>query len=318
MAIECRGLTKQYGSLTALDHLTLSVPAGAIFGFLGPNGAGKTTLVRLLTGLAHPTSGEASVVGLDVRRDTLALRWRMSYLDQHPQFYGWMRGRELLEFVGELYGLQGKELRSRIDEILEQTGLTEAARRKIAGYSGGMRQRLGLAQALINQPEVLFLDEPVSALDPIGRHELLSIIDGLRGRSTVFMSTHILADVERVCDRVAIVDRGRLVVESSVAELQSQYAQPVFLLEPAPGQQDRVDLWQQRLRERSWVADIVQEGALFRVVTTEPETAGRELLPLVTESGVELIRFERSRPSLEEVFLRLVGETQAAGEGLVR
>jgi len=168
-AVSCDGLTKRYGSVLALDRLTLDAPTGSIFGLLGPNGAGKSTLIRLLTGQAAPTAGAAQVLGLDVTSAGMALSKRISVLDQAPRYYGWMRGRELLAFVGELFGLRGAELRSRVDEVLTLTGLTDAASRRISGYSGGMRQRLGLAQALINRPEVLFLDEPASALDPAGR-----------------------------------------------------------------------------------------------------------------------------------------------------
>ena len=219
-----------------------------------------------------------------------------------------MRARELLAFAGELFGLRGAPLRARVDEVLEQTGLQAAAGRRVGGFSGGMRQRLGLAQAMINRPPVLLLDEPVSQLDPAGRHDLLRIIAGLRGQATVLMSTHILADVERVCDRVAIIDRGRLLVEAPVAELERRYTQPVFVLEPEAGQDERVDALLAALREQPWVASVTREGAAVRVTTSEPEVAGRAILPLVVAAGVTLARFERGRASLEDIFLRLVGD----------
>ena len=156
-AIVCQDLVKRYGEVTAIDHLDLSVPRGSVFGFLGPNGAGKSTAIRLLTGLARATEGSAQVAGYNVGRESIALHQRISYLDQKPHFYDWMRGRELLEFVGQLFGMTGIALRTRVDEVLALTGIAKAAHRKVGGYSGGMRQRLGLAQALINQPEVLFL-----------------------------------------------------------------------------------------------------------------------------------------------------------------
>src|SRR5262249_42955627 len=162
-----------YGDVLALDALTLDIPAGAVFGILGPNGAGKTTLLRLLTGLARPTLGEASVAGLSIITQLAAVHRHISFLDQSPQYYSWMSGRELVTFVGELFGLRGAQLRTRVDEALALTGLTDAAHRPVRGYSGGMRQRLGLAQALVNRPDVLFLDEPASSLDPSGRHEIL-------------------------------------------------------------------------------------------------------------------------------------------------
>ncbi|MEI6046577.1 MAG: ABC transporter ATP-binding protein [Chloroflexota bacterium] len=317
-AIHCEGLVKRYRDFAALDGLDLDVPAGSIFGFLGPNGAGKTTTVRLLTGLAQPTAGRAVVSGLAVGQDSLPLRERIGYLDQQPQFYGWMRGREFLEFVGELFGLRGATLKARVEEVLEQTGLTEASKRRISGYSGGMKQRLGLAQALINRPEVLFLDEPASALDPAGRRDILEIIAGLRGRSTVFMSTHILADVERVCDKVAIINRGRLIVEASVDELQARYAQPIFILEPEPGQSAALNALAQVLRTQTWVAAVTLEQGELHLVARDPVTASHALLPLVVQHQLTLVRFERGRPSLEEIFLQLVESSKVEEKEVVR
>ncbi len=212
-AVTTDGLTKRYGDVLALDRLDLDVPTGTVFGLLGPNGAGKTTTIRLLTGLARPTAGRARVAGVEIGGDDLAARQRIGYLDQDPRFYGWMRGRELLELVGRLHGLAGAELRQRVDETLELVGLAEAGRRRIGGYSGGMRQRLGLGQAIVHRPPLLILDEPVSSLDPEGRRDLLALIAGLRGASTVVFSTHVLSDVERICDRIAILDHGRLATE---------------------------------------------------------------------------------------------------------
>jgi ABC-2 type transport system ATP-binding protein len=191
--------------------------------------------------------------------------------------------------------------------VLALTGLTEGAKRRIGGYSGGMRQRLGLAQALINQPEVLFLDEPVSALDPEGRHDILDVIAGLRGRSTVFMSSHVLADIERVCDAVAIINKGRLIVSSTVADLQDRYAQPIFTFEPEPGQDERVQTLIAALREATWAGEVVQEHGIVRVLARDTAQASSEILGLLAAHHVEVQRFERGRPSLEDIFLRLVG-----------
>ena len=243
-AVACRGLTKHYGPVVALAELDLEIPSGTIFGFLGPNGAGKTTTLRLLTGLARPTSGRATVAGVEVSgarpegragRVEGSSRALFGYLDQDPRFYGWMRGRELLELVADLYGLDRTDRRARIGEMLDLVDLSDAAGRRIGGYSGGMRQRLGLAAALLARPAVLFLDEPVSALDPAGRHDLLEVIGRLRGTTTVFMSSHILNDVERVCDRVAILDRGRLLADAPIEELLARYAAPVYRLVPETG-----------------------------------------------------------------------------------
>ncbi len=306
-AISCKDLTKRYGDVLALDHLSLDVPTGAIFGFLGPNGAGKTTALRLLTGLAFPDSGGATIAGMDIATGGAALHRRIGFLDQSPQYYGWMRGRELLTFVGEIFGLRGKSLRERVDETLALAGLTDAAHRRIGGYSGGMRQRLGLAQALINQPEVLFLDEPVSALDPEGRHDILEAIASLRGKSTIFMSSHVLADVERICDSVAIIDHGKLIVSATVTELQERYAQPIFTIEPEPGQDAKLAPLVNALREATWAGDVVQEHGVIRVLARDTTLAKSEILGLLTAHAIEVQRFERGRPSLEDIFLRLTG-----------
>jgi ABC-2 type transport system ATP-binding protein len=306
-AIATEALTKRFGDVLALDRLTFSVPTGSVFGFLGPNGAGKTTTVRLLVGLARPTAGSATVAGLDATTGGRELAARIGYLDQDPRFHGWMTGRELLELVGRLHGLAGEGLRRRVGEVLELVGLEGAARRRIGGYSGGMRQRLGIGQAVLNRPPVLFLDEPVSSLDPEGRRDVLEIVARLRGVATVLLSTHILSDVERVCDRVAILDRGRLVTEAPIDELLERHATPVLELDPEPGQDGPVQIFAEGLRAASWARDVRIEHGLIRVVTSDPARAAAEVLPMVVSAGLVLARFERVRPTLEEVFLGLVG-----------
>ena len=308
-AVATTGLTKRYGGIVALDHLTLTVPSGSIFGFLGPNGAGKTTTLRLLTGLATATAGTGTVAGVRIGGTGGELARNIGYLDQDPRFYGWMRGRELLNLVGELHGLHGAALRQRVGEVLEIVGMTEAAHRRIGGYSGGMRQRLGIGQALINQPRVLFLDEPVSSLDPEGRRDVLEIISRLRGTATVFMSTHILNDVERVCDRVAILNLGHLVVEGPIDELLDRYAQPIYELEPEPQQPGSIERLAGVLRGQAWAREVRTTPDTVRVFVNDPGVAGPAILPLVVSSGVNLVRYERARPSLEDVFLRLVAES---------
>ena len=322
LAVQARGLTRRFGSVVALDGLDLDVPAGSIFGLLGPNGAGKTTTIRILTGLARQSSGTASVAGVEVGLDRTDLRRRLGYLDQDPRFYGWMRGRELLDLVGQLIGLDGRVLRGRVATMLERTGLTSVADRRIGGYSGGMRQRLGIAQALLNEPEVVFLDEPVSSLDPEGRRDVLELIAGLRGETTVVISTHVLSDVERVCDRVAILDRGRLIAESALDELLAKHVRPLFRLAPESGQEAAVDGLVGRLRALPIVTDVGAESdGVLRISVTDPDAASAALLATVVEAGIRVASFERVRPTLEDVFLLLVGHPTADdldGRGYVR
>jgi ABC-2 type transport system ATP-binding protein len=251
------------------------------------------------------------VAGIDATTGGRALAGRIGALDQDPRYYGWMTGRELLAFVGRLHGLDGLALRSRVDEVLETIGLVDAANRRIGGYSGGMRQRIGIGQAMLPRPSVLFLDEPVSSLDPAGRRDVLEMISRLRGTCTVFMSTHILNDVERVCDRVGILDHGRLIAEAPMDELLASHARPILELDPEPGQDAAVDALVAMVRAQAWTRDVRVEHGLVRVFVTDADRAAIEMLPLVVATGVRLGRFERVRPTLEDVFLALVG---TAGE----
>jgi ABC-2 type transport system ATP-binding protein len=319
--IAARGLTKRFGSILALDHLDLDVPRGSVFGLLGPNGAGKTTTLRILTGLARATDGRATVAGVQVGLDRPELQRRLGYLDQDPRFYPWMKGRELLELIGRLQGITGAGLRGRVSDALEAAGLSTAAERRIGAYSGGMRQRLGIAQALLHRPEVVFLDEPVSSLDPEGRRDLLGMIAALRAEATIVFSTHVLSDVERICDRVAILDRGRLVTEGPMTELLDAHALPLYRLEPDPGQDAAVAGLVASLRAQAWAREVVTVDGRIRVTLADRDAAAAPILPVVAASGVSLRSFERARPTLEEVFLELVGPRSADeldGRGGVR
>ena len=310
-AIRCENLSKRYGKVVALDGLSLTVARGGVFGLLGPNGAGKTTSLRLFTGLTDPTGGRVWVAEEDVSGRSLRLRSKVGYLPEAPAFYGWMTGREFLRFSGELYGLDIREARARAGEMLDSVNLTDAADRKVKGYSRGMQQRLGLAQALMHRPEVLFLDEPASALDPMGRRDMLETIISLKGQTTVFVSTHILADVERVCDRVAIINRGKLVTTGSIDELRSRGQQSVFEME---FEEDAGPL-AKRMAGIGWVKSM--EGfrrgdrGVFRVDVSDVDVAKKELPGLVYECGLSLLRFDLASSSLEDVFMELVGDREA-------
>ena len=307
-AIRVEDLHKLYGPVRALDGLDLSVEAGTIFGFLGPNGAGKTTTIRVLTGLAHATKGRAWVTGVEITANGHEVKRRIGYLPEEPTFYPWMTPREFLDHVGRVFGLSIKERMARVIELLELVGLTEVSNRRIGGFSRGMRQRLGLAQALVNRPEVLFLDEAVSGLDPAGRKAVLELIDRLRGQCTVFMSTHILADVERVCDTIGIISNGRLVTQEPREVLLAQYAIPAFEVEIDSGFEASLSNWANMLRQKSWVRSASISGLKGKVIVSDIETAKRELLPSAAQADLVLTRYEMLRPSLEDIFLRLVDE----------
>jgi len=312
-AIRIDGLTKRYASgVLALDGLDLAVPEGSVFGLLGPNGAGKTTCLRLLAGLTRPSAGRAIVGGSVVADAGLAVRRRLGYLEQDPRTYGWLTGREQLRFLGQAHGLAGPELERAVTDALERVDLADAADRRTGTYSGGMRQRLGIAGTLVHRPSILVLDEPVSALDPEGRRDMLELVASLRGHATVLFSSHVLADVERVCDQVGILDHGRLVVEGPIDELLDRYALPVYRVEVEPGQAAAVEALATRLQGLPWVTAASIEHGLLTVAVADPAVAARELLPIVGEADLAIISVARARPTLEDVFLRLTAGGSAA------
>ena len=312
-AISVEGLAKRYpGGVLALDGLTMAVPEGSVFGLLGPNGAGKTTCLRLLAGLTRPTAGRAVVGGRAVADDPLAVRRSLGYLEQDPRAYGWMTGREQVTMLGRLHGLGGSALDDAVAAALARVDLAGAADRRTATYSGGMRQRLGIAGALVHRPPVIVLDEPASALDPEGRRDVLELIASLRGQATVLFSTHVLADVERICDRVAILDHGRLVVEGPLAALLDRFALPVYRVEAEPGQAAALEGLATSLREADWVTGTAVEHGLLTVAVSDPERAARELLPAITAADLSVVSVARARPTLEDVFLRLTGDGREA------
>jgi ABC-2 type transport system ATP-binding protein len=311
IAVRTEELHKVFGEFTALNGLNLSVEEGTIFGFLGPNGAGKTTTIRILTGLAHASSGKAWVMGNEVPARQQVISRQIGFLPEEPAFYSWMTPPEFLDYVGRVFGLPTAERSNRIKELLAVAGLEESARRRIGGFSRGMRQRLALAQALMNRPKVLFLDEPASALDPIGRKEVLDFIEQLRGQCTVFMSTHILADVERVCDTVGIINRGKLVTEAPREALLAQYAVPALEVEVDEKSEPLIGPWSETLHREPWVKTISRQELVVRVIVSDIETAKKEILRSAAQVGIILNKYEVVKPSLEDVFLQLVGEEEA-------
>lgn len=306
LAIKLSGLTKEYGGKLALDGVDLEVPEGSVFGFLGANGAGKTTTLRILTGLARASSGEVRVFGRDVVSAPNEVRADIGFLPDVPGYYDWMTASELLHFAGHLFGLGGNILDQRVEALLDLTGLA-GVHTKIGGYSRGMKQRLGVAQALINAPKLLLLDEPTSALDPIGRKQVLEMIASLGGRTTVFFSTHILSDVERVCDTVAILHEGRVVTQGCIEDLKRRYSTSKLLVGVTAG----AEAIAKQLSAEPWATDVVQgENGLIEILVADLAEARRAVPAAIAGAGVGLTRFESGEISLEEVFVDLVG-----GEG---
>jgi ABC-2 type transport system ATP-binding protein len=313
-AISTSGLTKLYPGVAALTSLSLDVPQGSIYGFLGPNGAGKSTAIKLLAGLTKPSSGRAFVAGIPVE-DGSGYRRQVGYLAQEPRFYDWMTGRETLRFIASLFPDHGRADEPWIRELLTRVGLADAANRRTATYSGGMRQRLGIAQALVGRPAVLLLDEPVSALDPIGRREVLDLMRELRGEVTVFYSTHILDDVERVSDHVAILDRGRLVRAAPTADLLESFHQDQLRV-ALGGADDATAVTLATIPGVVSVAPTEREEALRSyIVRVQPGTTAAvqtAITRFAVDRGLIVSENHLIRIGLEDVFLQLVDTKERA------
>jgi ABC-2 type transport system ATP-binding protein len=312
-AISMDGLTKHYRGVQALTDLTLDIPTGTVFGFLGPNGAGKTTALKVLAGLAHATSGTATVNGVAVSAAGDHRR-HLGYLAQDPRFYGWMTGRETLRYVAQFRRI-GADREQQIGQLLDRVGIAEAADRRTATYSGGMRQRLGIAQALVGRPAVILLDEPVSALDPIGRKDVLDLMRELKGETTVFYSTHILDDVQRVSDHVAILDHGRLVKAAPTHVLLGSFTANTLRV-VVGGASSATDDGLRGIAGVESVAVSSRTGneTSYDVVTKAGASGAVQLAVtrFAVDSGLTLISNAEETLDLETVFLRLIDQKEVA------
>lgn len=309
-------LTKRYGTFTAVDRLDLEVRPGEVFGLLGPNGAGKTTTVLMLLGLSEPSEGEARVCGLDPARHPLEVKQRVGYLPDNVGFYGDMTGRENLHFTAALNGFSRSEGQRRVGEMLEQVGLADVADNRVDTYSRGMRQRLGIADALVKGPDVLILDEPTIAIDPAGVAEILSLIRDLvrEHGMTVLLSSHLLEQVQHVCDRVGIFLGGRLVARGTVAELARTAPSSSVILEV--GADAAADVVDRSLRGLPGVEAVEphEHDPRLRLVTARPDAA-MQLAGRLTAAGLPLFHLESRSDSLEAIYRRLVAQQQGDGHG---
>ncbi len=300
VVLEAQGLRKVYGKTVAVDDLTLSMERGEVLGFLGPNGAGKTTTMKMLVGLVHPTAGQARVLGRPPGDP--AVMGKIGFLPEHFRFHPWLTAAGFLDFHARLLHMPTERRRKRIPELLEQVGLADRARSRLAEFSKGMLQRIGLAQALLNEPEVVFLDEPTSGLDPLGRREVRELIGELRRNGvTVFLNSHLLSEVEMSCDRVAIIKRGRVVRTGTLDELAGAALEvEVRAGEVTPEVRAGLERWGQVIREERDLLTLT--------------VADREVLPAIArhlvEGGARLYAMAPRRLSLEELFMRIIKESE--------
>ena len=308
-------LTKKYARNTAVDHISFEVEKGQIVGFLGPNGAGKTTTMRMLTCFLPPSSGAATVAGFDVLEQPLEVKKRIGYLPETPPLYQEMRTAEYLMFVGKLKGLSGAELRQRVDTVCERCAIADVKQKLLGKLSKGYRQRVGLAQAIIHNPDVLILDEPTAGLDPKQINETRDLIKGLAGDHTIILSTHILPEVEQTCQQVIIINKGKLVATDSVNNLQSRARGVESVLVEVAARQGALDAGtvRERLERVSGVSRVVfkenrKSGSAFEVENKKGSLIRGDLARAVVENGWDLNELRPAAVSLEEIFLQLTRE----------
>src|ERR1700675_2909494 len=317
--IKVQGLTKRYARNTAVDHISFEVQKGQIVGFLGPNGAGKTTTMRMLTCFLTPSGGSATVAGFDILEQPMEVKKRIGYLPETPPVYPEMRIEEYLTFVGRLKGLTGSELRTRVDYSCERCAIANVRNKIIGKLSKGYRQRVGLAQAIIHNPDVLILDEPTAGLDPKQINETRDLIKSLAGDHTIILSTHILPEVSQTCEQVIIINKGKVVATDSVSNLQGRARSGESVLVEVAGRNGSLDpaAVQRKLEQIAGVSRVIakadgQKRAIFEVEATKAVRG--DVARAVVESGWDLNELRPAALSLEEIFLQLTGK-DAPAEG---
>jgi ABC-2 type transport system ATP-binding protein len=299
LAIDTQALRKEFGEKVAVSDLTMTVQRGEVFGFLGPNGAGKTTSIKMLLGLIAPTNGSATLLGKPLGdRET---RGKVGYLPEHFRFHEWLEAAEFLDFHGRLYGMSKSQRQEVVPDLLELVGLKERAKTKLRAFSKGMLQRVGLAQALLNSPDLVFLDEPTSGLDPIGRRLVREIIEGLREQGTaVFLNSHLLSEIEQTCDRVAFIREGKVLQTSSLSEFEKERLR-VFIRVGQPTEQLMTELAQ-------FGEEVKMERGNGRIQLLLPHDDHLpQLANWLIQQGHTLYELSPQRLSLEERFLQVVG-----------
>ena len=292
------GLHKQFGEKTVLNGLNLIVPEKSIFGFIGKNGAGKTTTMKMILGLMSPDSGEILVNGEKVSYGQTNTNRYIGYLPDVPEFYGFMTPAEYLCFCGEISGMSKSENEKRCKELLELVGLS-GDKHRIKGFSRGMKQRLGIAQALYNRPKLLICDEPTSALDPVGRKEILDIMLSIREQTTILFSTHILSDVERICTDVAFLDKGTINIQGKLSEIKAKYRKEEYLLE-VENQSDVNILCQ--------IFSDIRHIGNSQLILRENSNTIFEVLRFISDKNIPVLKVEREEPTLESLFMEVTGK----------
>lgn len=293
-----KNVSKKYGSQTVVDDISFDLESNKCIALIGPNGAGKTTTLRMLTGLIKQSSGSISFLSSE-QKD---FRFCTGYLPQYPVFYNWMTGFEYLIFCAKLAYIDKKEARSRALNLLDKVGLTEAKNKRIGSYSGGMKQRLGIAQAIIHQPKLVILDEPVSALDPLGRREVLTLMEELKQEMTILFSTHILNDADEISDELLLLHEGKIIEAGSMQRLRNKYQSDTIELEFEKGTENYIS----DIQALETVLAVTSNKHTIHVSVTEINSARKEILEAATKNNWPLVNFTIKRASLEDMFMKAV------------
>lgn len=296
-------LSKSFGPQKVIDHLSFAVPEGAVFGFIGQNGSGKTTTMKMVLGLLEADAGTIKVDGETVQYGQTKTNRSIGYLPDVPEFYNYMRPSEYLSLCGEITGLSKSIIKERSENLLSLVGL-EGISKRIGGFSRGMKQRLGIAQALLSQPRLLICDEPTSALDPVGRKEVLDILQKIQGSTTVIFSTHILSDVERICDRVAILHQGNIAVSGTLAELKAKHAQDQLLV--LFSNDKETELFKASPAIQPLLADAKENEGQIILKGNDIRHIQRTVISTLAETELCPIKMEIMEASLENLFLEVV------------
>jgi len=301
--LEIKQLYKRFGHHEVLKGLDMDVPEHSIFGFVGQNGAGKTTTMKIILGLLKPDSGSVTVCGEKVTYGESKTNRHIGFLPDVPEFYGYMNPMEYLKLCGEITGLTKTQIKSKSEELLELVGLKDQ-KKKIGGFSRGMKQRLGIAQALLNEPKLLICDEPTSALDPIGRKEILDILFAAKGKTTIVFSTHILSDVEKICDRIAVLHDGKLALCGTLSEIKERHRLHGFILEFESEEAASCFENSEELKQPS--ISLSRNGSTVKVLLTDGGMDGHFLLGVLSQRRIVPLKFAVMEPTLESLFMEVV------------
>lgn len=298
MKLEIRNVTKTFKGKIAVNNFSMELQSGECVGLIGPNGAGKSTLIKVISDIINPNAGEVLLNGEKISK----MKREIGYLPQYPNFFHWMTAKETLMFMGQLSGLKKEVLTNSIPEILEKVGLRGEENSKVGTFSGGMKQRLGIAQTLLHKPSLIVMDEPVSALDPIGRREVLNLIEEIKKDTTILLSTHILNDAEEICERFVIIKDGTKIEDTTITELLNRNSENKLIVEITAKDQKWIDV----VKKLPYVKEVEVIGLKIKIKVENIEKNKNILLENALEHKVDIVKFEMNNDTLEEIFLKLV------------